>query len=393
MNSEIMAVFISPAYGYRPVNMMWEDLSAALRQKGVHAQSYTAREGPDMLSDMRFVLKDLIDWPGLKVLVSCNGGMLPQIPDENGHPVLFAERFGIATWTLMIDEPAGHFERLSAAPADSIVSYIDAQHRSFIADRALGRRGAFFMPHGGPPVTAAPIKSGERPATQIFLGDVHAERPYEQWLEESAPDLAGRGVLDKVAQRCLDPENMTYSYDHLVQVCREEGETLDRARIPDLVKRLEAYVHATTRYRVLASIKSHRVTIYGTVAEGAVKGLAHHDLQGPTAWSRGLAAMAQARFVISPVSVFRSGGHPRVTYGLSRGCLPFCTPTTLYTEREDPVAFALKGDGQDDDRLAAAHASADLDAVQDAFMARYAGSHTWGQCAETFCRAAADMLA
>ena len=95
--------------------------------------------------------------------------------------------------------------------------------------------------------------------------------------------------------------------------------------------------------------------------------------------------MREARFLLNPVAVFKTGGHPRLTYGLAHGCLPFATPTAFCEAAgpdEPPLAFDLRGDGADDDRLAEADAPPDLDDRQAAVMRSYAARHSWARCAE-----------
>lgn len=374
-------ILVSPAWPYRPINMMWADFAAELRRIGLHAMSYTARNtGKEMLQDMQGALQELIHWPGPKLILSCNGNFLPPVAREGGRLISFAERYGIPLWTLMIDEPALHASRLRAAPPNSFVTIVDSQHHGFVESRGLARKGIRFFAHGGPrPVSDVP-RASERPLGPVFIGDVLEPPPYEAWLRETAGAATVRDSLDRAMRACLRPDCTRYSYQVLTAQFEADGITVPSDTLEAIVANMEIFIHQHRRLDILERITAHRVEIFGTVARGAAARLGQHRIHGRTSWARGVEAMRQARFLLNPVAVFKTGGHPRLTYGLANGCLPLATPTSFCDPvgtDDPPLAFDLMGDGSDDDRIADAAALPDLDDRQAAVVASYAARHGW----------------
>ncbi len=379
---EPLVIAVSPPTPYRPINQMWADLTAALRAAGCHAMSYTPRnDEADMLQDMQQVLQDLVLWKGPRLILSCNGSFLPPVEKQNGRLVSFGERYNVPLWTLMIDEPARHSPRLRAAPESSFVTIVDEQHRRYVEEAGLGRKGIAFFGHGGPEPLADPTPTSERAPNQVFIGDVTAPPPYEEWLGRISQDTAIQEVVDRVVTRCLDPQCRHCSHLVLEAVCAETGQALSANMRDRVIAHVEIYIHQRRRLEILEGIREHSIDIFGQVTPDAAPRLQHHRLHGKASWARGIEAMRAARFVLNPVAVFKTGGHPRLTYGLANGCLPFTTPTRFcegITDRGG-VDFDLLGDGGDDERLAAAHAARDIDDIQRAMIEAYAGRHSWGQ--------------
>lgn len=375
----LIAVF-SPATSYRPITLMWADLTAALREAGFMALSHETREGPDMFNDMQLVLHELISWPGPKAVISSNGGFLPQIAGPDGKPVNFTEQYDIPVWTLMIDEPTRHRSRLQKASQRSVVSYIDANHQSFIKDGDMERKGSVFFPHGSPVSMPKVIPSSRREEGLLFIGDVRMPPTPEAWVEESLEDETLQGIVFKVLEKALDPSNMQYSYMILKEQLEGAGLALDMEGMGALTAAIEEYVHMWTRFKTLSSIKRHSVDIFGSVEAAAQPHLTQHRLHGPISFMRGLVLMSQARFLLNPVRIFRAATHERIGYGLSHGCIPLATPSRLLSGQGNaaPLSLDILGDGNDDDRIDEyLGMGKSADDFQAAAMERNDAEHSW----------------
>ncbi|MGE5548499.1 MAG: hypothetical protein ACM33T_16455 [Solirubrobacterales bacterium] len=359
------------------IDTMVSDLAAAFAAHGAHARVAlytTSAPNRELISGL---LADLRSYDGPRFLVDVNGKSRFFSGGEGAAaPVSLLDEWAIPRYSLFESNPLAHLEHLAAAPKMTAWSVVDHSHRDTLLGLGMAPERVAFVPHAGPLPSAEVDPTADRPIDVLFVGNIGAHPPLDAWLAE----LGLAGGMARAATEALEQvlANEADSFPAILEAIGRQGLAPELRREARIALAIEARINSMRRLEALTSIRSTPVLACGTIAS-SIRLPDNVTVRGPVTFATSLALMAQAKLVTNFMP-FRTGGHERVFYGLSRGACCLSDPSSLLAdgmgaeggviERAAPRLLdeqvaTLVGDGRALDRRRAAG------------RAWYAAAHTW----------------
>ena len=277
------------------------------------------RRKPPNLPLVHGLVGELRDYDGPRFIIDNNAKSRLTAQGADGKPVFIHDAWNIPRLSIFESNPIHHLGQMAQLPRNAALTVIDTAHVEVLDAFGISRRAVAFMPHAGPPPldTVLPIK--ERAIDVLFIGNVKdvpapdawvaalacpAELKLRPWRASSRND--GRSPTT-AAPRCCN-KRLPKPASRLRLARRDLA--LNGATI-------ELYVNNLKRRELLSSITAAKLTVCGEV-ETKLPNAEHVTVTGPVSFVKTLQLMDNAKIVLNTMP-FRSGGHERIFYGLSRG--------------------------------------------------------------------------
>ncbi|MBL6958306.1 MAG: glycosyltransferase family 1 protein [Rhodospirillales bacterium] len=379
-------VIISGRPAFASFGSMSADLDAALQEKG-HQTSVVWLD-PETFDGDAF-LKRMNTWDAErpKAIIGWNAKVNLRPNNQSINDLL-----SIPLINILVDHPSDHAAGLGKLPENSLTTYLDRRHRTYLEIMHPTVKTA-FLPHGGPPPVSAPVPMKDREIDLLVVGRIHATPdiadcigsifglPKEPEIERRASDM-----LDRCIDGLQDP--FQAARDVLAACPFVDSTATAHAAAEALSKPLSLATNNEYRRRFFAALGNTKVTVIGQIADGeTLPDVANASFVGPKSFSEVLGMLASVRVLANITPIFANGAHERVFYGMAAGCLLASTPSDYLTERYrdgESLLYFEAGDGSLEDKLKAA-LSDPQKADEMVAHAReiYARSDTWSQRVET----------
>lgn len=368
----------APASVYCLVHHMMRDLHdglVALGLDSVYVQQQASEASAEFVATAQDCIRSGEDW----CMIDVNGrNTLHGVPADGRYRRL----------SFMTDAPFTLWDDITAMPAGDMMTYVDANHATFLDDAGV-TRPRLFLPHAGPLPEAAPPAMAERDIPLLFVGNLtHPPgRDHLERLFSSATDPLVRRVFSDAADLCLAEGREPYVA--LKAACAVHGlaaaAVFPPAVLARLARELSLWVEAHRRRHLLTALGGAPVTVVGLRDPGFFgDDLPDLNFVGLATGEQVRALLSRSRVVINSVSVFPGGSHERIWYAMAAGAVVATDPSTLVERdfRFGEHLLSLADDLED--------ASRDLrrlDRMAAAARDVYLRTHTWHRRAEAVARA------
>lgn len=357
------------------IDTMIADLAAGLGQHGCHTR-VALRSTDPQVELVSALLYDLSRYPGPRFVLDVNAKTHISTQDAQGRPSTAFDLLNLPLVAFFESNPLHHIEHISQTPRRTLFTVVEQGHRAILNMLGIPDERILFLPHAGPPPVADIRPSRDRAIPLLFLGNVVPQANDRDWMAQlglgEPESQAAIEVLDGLAAGEPDAFVLT-----LASLSRR-GLPPSLPTIARIVTETEARLNYRRRIETLQAIQSVPVHVLGEIAPG-VRLPDTVVAAGSTPFATALSMMDHTRLLFNFMP-FRTGGHERLFYGLSRGACAVSDPSSL-------VASGAAGEGgvilrappKDlDDQMRALVADEDgLDRRREAGRTWYAGAHTW----------------
>ena len=298
------------------IDTMFGDLADALRRLGVHTRVVADAPQAPNLPLVHGLVGELRDYDGPRFIIDNNAKSRLTAQGADGKPIFIHDVWNIPRLSIFESNPIHHLGEMAQLPRNSAMTVIDAAHLEVFDAFDIKPRAAAFMPHAGPPPLDDVLPIKERAIDVLFIGNVKDVPAPDAWIEALAcPAETKPAVARVIAQRWQITSDSSAAM--LRQALVEIGVAPDLRRDLALNGAIELYVNNLKRRELLSSITGAKLTVCGEV-EAKLSNDEHVTVTGPVSFVKTLQLMDNAKLVLNTMP-FRSGGHERIFYGLSRG--------------------------------------------------------------------------
>lgn len=252
------------------------------------------------------------------------------LPDEHGR--FFCDAIQIPHLALLVDSPQEFFPLIH-----SPLTFITCIDRSFVAlFKQLGKKEVFFLPHAVSRAFSCPAIDQERPYPVVFLGTcLDYEERLALWKREFPTGV--RIALEEAVEMAREGEvSLIQAFGKTMQRRLQTHGDLEgyQKQYPMLLEQLEIVVRGEERVKLVRSITSAPVHVFGTKSGSKgwdyyLKGASHATFHGKIPYEQALAVMGQAKVVLNSSPHIFDGAHERIFAGLLSGAA-LCARRTRY---------------------------------------------------------------
>jgi glycosyltransferase involved in cell wall biosynthesis len=363
------------------IDTMFCDLADALRRLGIHTRAHVDVPQAPNVALLHGLVGDLRDYDGPRFIIDINAKSRLTAQAADGKPVFIHDAWNIPRLSIFESNPVHHLGQLAELPRNAALTVVDAAHLQTLDAFDIAPRAAQFMPHAGPPPLARVLPMVERPIDVLFIGNVKEVPAPEAWVAALACPPALKPAVAEVIARRWDAASED-SAAMLATALAATGIASEPRRDLALAGAIELYVNNLKRRELLASITRARLVVCGEV-EAKLANAEQIKVTGPASFVTALQLMDNAKIVLNTMP-FRTGGHERIFYGLSRGAAILSDPSRLIAEPAAAgagIAVFPQEPAALDDTIAALLARPLDDAVARG-RRWYAARHSWDHRAQ-----------
>lgn len=350
------------------LRQMAEGLAQGLEAIGIPAELHVIEQDGKGLRPFLERVRDLSD----------DGGFLIDVNAKMG----LEETRGMARFSFITDHPYAHLERLLRLPPQARFGYVDRTHLPFLQAFGLAER-AVFLPHGGPPPEANPLRFSERPAEALFVGRFHTSPRLDNLRDALA------GTAPPVAEAILETAEAARAGTPLFEaLCGAlagqdiQLQALGADGITTAIRAASHWAEAHARATLLNAVADLPVTVIGPVDDSVLdRPAGRMTFLGERPFDEVLDRMRQTRLLLNSVPVFPEGAHERIWYGMAAGCAVATDPSRFlaadFTDGDSILFWPME---TEEVTATVTEALADperLQAIAERARRIYAERHTW----------------
>lgn len=293
-------------------------------------------------------------------------------------------------FTLLLDHPFFHMERVLACTGDVTIGVVDRTHMPALADYGVDLP-VRFVPHAGPDPDPAPRPMGERDIDVLYCANLTPlifEPVFNKELGQLSP--SARDLTVETVNRVMAGQGNIHAA--LREACRDvSGGPLsafpaeELKRVLFLVEGLAVSLQRRDLVEALCRIPDRAVHIVGNIPDvlnlEALAPLPNVRVHGMLPFEQVVEMMGRARILVNANFSITGGAHERIWQAMATGCVLLTNESGYMRDsfvEEEEILF-MPGDMADlpsmvEERL---RSPEQLDAMAARASAVYAREHLW----------------